>query len=61
MIAKPEEPVEPEKLPAPETVRARWQLTQSPIGRTGRLRSWATVAVGVIALAVCAYLYGLTI
>jgi type VI protein secretion system component VasF len=40
-----------EKPPPPETLRARRQLIESRFGRWGRLRSWATVLVGALAIA----------
>jgi hypothetical protein len=48
----------PEKQPGPETLRARWQLIESRFGRWGRLRSWATVLVGLLALGLLAWWIG---
>jgi type VI protein secretion system component VasF len=50
MDSEPDTP-DREKPPSPEILRTRQQLSQSRFGRWGRLRSWATVLVGVLALA----------
>jgi hypothetical protein len=46
--------VEGEHPPPPETLRAREHKMLRPLGRLGRLRSWATIFVGLAALAALA-------
>lgn len=41
------------KTPSPNEQASRKNLSMSRIGRWGRLRSWATVAVAALALFVC--------
>jgi len=60
MNPRPEVPDSPEKLPPGYVLRARLALMQNRLGRAGRLRSWATIILGFVALAVCAYLIGIT-
>ena len=41
------------KTPSPGELASRKVLSLSRLGRWGRLRSWVTVAVAVVALFVC--------
>jgi hypothetical protein len=52
--------LQPNAEPPPEAVVARRQLINSPVGRLGRLRSWLTVLVGVLALLALAIWIGST-
>lgn len=36
----------------------RESLSRNPLGRAGRLRSWAAILVGLVVLALCLYLTG---
>jgi len=49
-----------EAPPAPETVRAREQLSQGRFGRWGRLRSLGTILCGLLVLALLVLLMGQT-
>jgi hypothetical protein len=49
-------PLQRGKRPSPNEMASRKELSLSRVGRWGRLRSWATVAVAVLALFVCSQL-----
>jgi hypothetical protein len=50
----------PASEPAPDQIAVRRRSAQSRIGRLIRLRSWLTVLVGMIALALLAFMLAQT-
>ena len=51
----------PASEPAPDEIAVRRRAAESRIGRLIRLRSWLTVLVGMIALALLAFMFAQTI